>query len=151
MEPRRPRGRVVKATTPASTSLHPNHPPQPVSGALEQPIVTATMETARPQKPEPKSTAAPNGLLGSLRRKQPRVSKPRPPHPQHPTWWSPPKFPTPHSSKSQISSITSRSMHVWSLLFGSSRRSLPSPQRAARPHAVLKTEILFAAEYGSTP
>jgi len=52
-------GRVVKATTTPPTNQKPNPPPQPVTEAPEKPIVTATMETARPQKPEPKYTAAP--------------------------------------------------------------------------------------------
>ena len=52
-------GCVVKATTTPSTNPHPNFPPQPVTEAPEQPIETATRETGRPQKPEPKSTAAP--------------------------------------------------------------------------------------------
>ena len=48
------------------------------------------------------------------RRKQPRVSKPRPPNPQPLTWWSPPNIPPSHKMKSLIFSITSPSKHVWS-------------------------------------
>jgi len=55
-----------------------------------------------------------NGLLGSLRRKQLKVSKPRHPNPQHPAWLSPPIIPPPHSRISQIFSITFLSTHVWS-------------------------------------
>ena len=56
------------------------------------------------------------------------MSKQRQLNPQHPAWWSPPKVPPPHWRKSQISSITFPTMHVWSWLVGSSRPSLPSPQ-----------------------
>jgi hypothetical protein len=65
-------GRVVKATT---TPI-PNPSPHPVTKAPEQPKVAATRKTATPNKSERKSTAAPRRLLGSQRRKQPRVSKP---------------------------------------------------------------------------
>ena len=66
-------GRVVKATTTPHTNPQPNPPPRPVTEVPEHPIVTATRETARPQKPELKSTAALNGLLGSLRKELLRV------------------------------------------------------------------------------
>jgi hypothetical protein len=54
VQSRSPRGRV-KATTPLPT---PNHPSQPVTKAPEQPKVTATRKTAKPQKSEPKTSAA---------------------------------------------------------------------------------------------
>jgi hypothetical protein len=56
----------------------------------------------------------PSGLLGSQRRKQPRVSKPWQPNPQPPNWWSPPNLPPHYSRISLISSIPSPSRHVWS-------------------------------------
>ena len=56
---------------------------------------------------------------------------------QLPTWWYTPSFPHPHSRKYLISSIIFPTKHVWSRLVGSSRPSLPSPQGAARPRAVL--------------
>jgi len=56
-------GRVVKATTSPLTNPYPN-PSQPVTEAPKKPILTATRETARPQKPEIKSTAAPKRASG---------------------------------------------------------------------------------------
>lgn len=61
-----------------------------------------------------------NRLLESPRRKQPQVSKLRPLNPRHPTWWSQPKVPPPHSRKFLISSITFPSKHAWSWFVGSS-------------------------------
>jgi hypothetical protein len=55
VESRSPRGRVIKATTPLPT---PNHPSPPVTKAPEQPKVTATGKTAKPQKSDPKTSAA---------------------------------------------------------------------------------------------
>ena len=49
--------------------------------------------------------------LRSLRRREPRVSKPRPPHPHRPVWWSAPRVPPPHWRKSHIYSITFPSMY----------------------------------------
>ena len=133
MESRRPRGRVVKATTTPPTNPHPNPPPQSVTEAPEKPIVTATRENARPKKKRSSNQQQLlNGLLRSLRRKQPRVQKPRPPHLQQPAWWSPPKVPPTHSRKSHISSITFPSMHVWGWLVGFSRSSHP-PHRGSSP------------------
>ena len=120
---------------------------QPMTEAPDQPIVTATRETARPKTPEPKFTAALCGLLGSLRRKQPRVSKLWPPHPQHPARLSPPKVPP-----RQISDLLDH-LHFYACVELSrllmSISSLPTG--AARPRAVLKTAILLVAENGSTP
>ena len=81
-----------------------------VTDTPKQPKVTATMKTARPLKPELPSPQQPlSRLLRSRNRKQLRVSKPRPPNTQPPTWWSPPV----HSRESLISSIASPSKHVW--------------------------------------
>ena len=90
MESRRSRGRVVKSTTPPTRI--PNPPSQPVTEASEKPKVTAIRKTARPQKSEPKTTAAPKLAAGSLRRKRPRVSKPRPPNPLPQPGGPKPKF-----------------------------------------------------------
>jgi hypothetical protein len=64
VESSRPRGRVFKATT--TTPHNPNPSPQPVMEASEQPKVTVTRKTARPEKPEPKPTAAPKPANGML-------------------------------------------------------------------------------------
>jgi hypothetical protein len=58
-----------------------------------------------------------NRLMESPRRKQPQVSKPWPPNPQHPTWWSQTRVPPPHSRKFLISSP---SKHVWIWFISSS-------------------------------
>jgi hypothetical protein len=50
-------GRVVKATIQPTPIRNP--PSQPVTEASEKPKVTASRKTARPQKFEPKTTAAP--------------------------------------------------------------------------------------------
>lgn len=75
-------------------------------------------------------------LLGSQRRKQSRLSKQRPPNPQHPTWWFPPIDTPTHSRKSLISSITFHYKNVWSCLVGSSSQSSISPHpHSGIPHA----------------
>jgi len=53
VESRRPRGRIVCATTTPPINPHPNPHPQRVREAPEQPIVAATSETARPQNLSP--------------------------------------------------------------------------------------------------
>ena len=85
---------------------NPKPSPQLVTVAPSQPNVTATRKTSGPKK-QPLSRP-----LGR-RRKQRRVSKPRPPNPQPLTWLYPPNLPPPHSRKSLISS-NSPSKHVWS-------------------------------------
>jgi hypothetical protein len=62
-------GRVAKASTTPPANPHPNPTPQQVTKATEQPKVTATRETARPQKHEPKSTAAPKRSAGKSKKK----------------------------------------------------------------------------------
>ena len=57
-------GSVIKATTTPPTNPHPNPPPQPITEAPKQPIVTA-----RPQKPELKSTAVPKWAAGKSKKK----------------------------------------------------------------------------------
>lgn len=55
IEPRCPRGRVVKATSP----LTPNHNPKPVMEAPKQAEVTAMRKTAKSKKLQSKPTVAP--------------------------------------------------------------------------------------------
>jgi len=59
-------GRFIKATTTPPSNPHPNPPPQPGTEAHVKPIVTATRETARPQKAETKYTAAPKRASGEV-------------------------------------------------------------------------------------
>jgi len=60
-------GRVVKATS--TPPANPNPSPQPVTEALQQAILTATMKTARPEKPEPKPRAAHKTRAGKSKKK----------------------------------------------------------------------------------
>jgi len=89
-----------RRTHPTTHTLTPSHH---ATEAPSKPTVTATRETARPKKLTSNPQELLNGLLGSLRRKQPRVLKPRQLNPQHPPWWSSPKIPPPHSRISPIS------------------------------------------------
>ena len=71
-----------------------------------RPILNASSKTARPLKPEPIPTAAPNTAPGRSRLNHPASLKPLPPNPQKPNWLSPTKDPPTHSRKSMIFSIT---------------------------------------------
>jgi hypothetical protein len=95
MESRRPRGRVVKATTTTPPQTH------PVMEAPEQPKVTATRKTPGLRSLSPNLEQALSRLLGSQRKKQPRVSEPLLPN-------QPSSFPL-----EDISSIASPPRHVW--------------------------------------
>ena len=61
-------GHVVKATTPPPNSNR-KPTPQPVTEVPRQPKVTATRKTARPMKPEHKSTAATKPAAGKSKMK----------------------------------------------------------------------------------
>jgi hypothetical protein len=76
--------------------------------------VTATRKTARPKKPQPKSTAGPNLAAGKPKKKATTCVKTVAAKTTTPTWWSPPKHPPPHLRKFLISSIAFPSKHVWS-------------------------------------
>jgi len=67
-ESRRPRERIVKATTTRLNKPHPNPPPQPGTEAPEKLIETSTREKAMPQNLSSYSQNPLNGLLGSTRR-----------------------------------------------------------------------------------
>jgi len=62
-------GRVVKATTTPPTNPNPNPTPKRVMEVPEQPTVTTSRRTARPEKPEPKTTAAPVPATGKFKKK----------------------------------------------------------------------------------
>jgi hypothetical protein len=148
VESRSPRGRVVKATIVLPT---PNHPSQPVTEALEQPKVTATRKTARPQKSQPKTSAASEPAAGKSKRTAAASVK-----------TAAAKLTTPNlvvpnqSSTSPLEKISDLLDHLpLDACMELTRRFLicisSLPTRTARPRAVLKTVILFVAEYGSTP
>ena len=139
-------GLVVKATTTPPSNPHPNPPPQPVTEALEKSIVTA-----RPQKPDPKSTAAPKRASGKSKKKAAASLKTAAFTPTTPSLVVPTQSPTSpleeisdlldHLPRQACVELTRRLLTSVSLL----------PTGAARPCAALKTVILFVAEYGSTP
>jgi len=104
-------GRVVKATT--TSPPNPNPPPPPVTEASEQPKVTATRKTGRPQKPEPKTTSSPGPAAGKPKKKAAASVKPAAAKPTTPNLVVQPKALPPHSRKFLISSTTFPSMHVW--------------------------------------
>ena len=61
-------GRVAKATA-TPPPIHPNLPPQPVTGVPGQPKVTATRKKAGPKKPETKPKAAAQPAAGKSKKK----------------------------------------------------------------------------------
>jgi hypothetical protein len=142
-------GRVVKTTT--SPPPHPRPDPQPVTDAPVQPIVTATRERVRPKKPKPKPTAAPKRATGKANKKAVTSVKTAAAKPSTPKLVGPSQCPT--SSLEEISDLLD---HLpLQACVELTRRLVASisflPTGAARPRAVLKTVILFVAEYGSTP
>jgi hypothetical protein len=137
-------GRVVKATT---TPI-PNPSPQPVTKAPEQPKV-AIRKTARPKRPESKSTAAPKSAAGKSKKAAASVktvaAKPTTTELVVPT----------QPSSSPLEDISDLDHLLLQACVELTRRLITSisslPTGAAHPRAVLKTVILFVAEYGSTP
>jgi hypothetical protein len=113
--------------------------------------VTATRKTAGPKKPKPKSTAAIKPAAGKTKKKaavsvKTATAKPTTPEPVVPT----------QSSTSPLEEISDLLDHlIIQACVELTHRLLTSisslPTGAARPRAVLKTVILFVAEYGSTP
>jgi hypothetical protein len=142
-------GRVVKATT--SPPPQPSPVPQSVTEAPVQPITTATRERARPKKPEPKPTASPKRATGKANNKEATSVKTAAAKPSTPKLVVP--FQCPTTPLEEISDLLEH-LHLQTCV-ELTRRPLTSisflPTRAACPRAVLKTVILFVAEYGSTP
>ena len=112
--------------------------------------MTATRKTARPQKSEPKTTAAPKLAAGKSKKKTAASVKTAAAIPTTPHLVVPKRSST--SPLGEISDLDHLPLHACVKL---TRRLLTSisslPTGAARPRAVLKTVILFVAEYGSTP
>ena len=113
--------------------------------------MTATRKTARPQKSEPKTTAAPKLAAGKSKKKAAASVKTVAAIP------TTPNLVVPHqSSTSPLEEISDLLHHIpihagveltrWHLIFISSL-----PTGAARLRAVLKTVILFVAGYDSKP
>jgi len=151
VESRRPRGRVVKATTNPPNNPHPNPRPHQVKKALAKPTVTATRETTRPKKPELKSTAAPQWVPGKSKKKAFASVKTAAAKHTTPSLVVPTHNPT-NPLEDILDLLDHLPLHACVEL---TRRLLTSisslPTGAASPRAVLKTVILFVAEYGSTP
>jgi len=137
-------GPEVNATT--TPPPNPNLSPKPVTEVPEQPILTATRMTARPEKPEPKHSAAPKPGAGKSKKKattgvKTAAAKPRPPSLVVST----------QPSTSPLEDISDLD-HLLQACVKLTRRLLMSTiflaTGAARPRALLKTVILFVAEYG---
>jgi hypothetical protein len=94
-----------------------------VTETFEKPNVTVTRKTARPQKSEPKVTAAPKLAAGKSKKTAPPSVKTTA---AKPTTHN--VVPPPHWRKFLISSITFSYLHVWSGLVGFAHPSPPFPQ-----------------------
>jgi len=118
---------------------HPNPPPHPVTEALEKPIVTATREKARPQKPEHKSTAAPKGASRNSKKKTAASVKTAAATLTTPSLVVPTQSPT--SPLKEISDLFDHlPLHACEELNRLLLTSISSlPAGAARPRCVLKT------------
>ena len=141
-------GRVAKATA-TTPPPNPNPPPQPVTEVPRHPKVTATRKKAVPKKPEPKPTAAAQPAAGKSKKKVVASVKTAATKPTTPVLVVPNQSTT--NPLEEISDLDRLPLQACVEL---TRRLLTSsslPSGAARPRAVLKTVILFVAEYGSTP
>ena len=138
--------RVAKATT-ITPPPNPNPPPQPVTEVPRQPKVTATRKKAGPKKPEPKPTTAVQPAAGKSKKKVAASVKTAATKPTTPI------LVVPTNPLEEISDLLDRL--PLQACVELTRRLLTSisslPTGTARPRAVLKTVILFVAEYGSTP
>jgi len=144
-------GRVVKATTNSPNNPHTNPPPHQNTKAPAKPTVTATTETARPKKPELKSTATPQRAPGKSKKKPVASVKTAAAKPTTPSLVVPTQNTT--SPLDDISDLLVQlPLHACVELTRRLITSIPSlPTGSTRPRAVLKTVFLFVAEYGSTP
>jgi hypothetical protein len=136
---------VVKATS----ILSPNPKPKPVTEAPKQAEVTTTRKTAKIKKLESKPTAAPKPAIKKIKKKKEAAKivktvtdKPNPAKlvvPPHPT----------HSSLKSISKLLyNLPLEAFVELTHRLLTSISSIRTGvARPQAVLKTVILFVAEY----
>jgi len=134
-------GRIAKASAPEPI-------PQPVTEAPTQPQVTATKKAAKPEKAKTKTTTAPKAA-GGKPKKKPATTSPKPVAGTQ-------VVANPHPTTSLIEGISDLLDNLpLDACVELTRRLLTSISSllkgAARPRAVLKTMILFVAEYGSTP
>ena len=97
MESRNLRGRVVKATAIPPNKPLPNPLPHQVTKAPSKPTVTATTETVRPKKAEPKPPAASQRAPGKFQKKAAASAKTaaaKPANPKTPNLVVPTQNPT---------------------------------------------------------
>ena len=143
-------GYVAKASTTSPANPRPNPLPPQVAKAPEQTKVTATRETARPQKSEPKSKVAPKRTAEKPKKSaagaKPVAAKNTPPNLVVPTQTS-------TSPLEEISDLLDHlSLPACKELCRRLFASIPSlPTGTARSRAVLKIAILFVAEYDDAP
>jgi len=142
------RGRVVNATN-QSTPI-PNPPSQPAMEGSEKPNVTASRKTARPQKSELKTTAAPKLAAGKSKKRGSANVKTE--AAKHTT----PNLVVPNQrSTSSLEVIFYLLRHLpLHACVELTRRLLTYislPTGAAHPRAVLNTVIFSVDEYCSTP
>ena len=119
--------------------------------APEQPVLTATMETASPQKPEPKSIAAIKWTAGVSKKKPAAIVKTDAAKTTPRNLMVPTQIST--SPLEEISDLMEQlplpvCVELTCRLLTSISSLLPTG--SARPQVVVKTIIPFAAEYGST-
>ena len=124
-----------------------NPSPQPVTEVPRQPNVTASNKKAGAKKPEPKPTAAAQPAAGKSKKKVAASVKTAATKPTTPV------LVAPTNPFDEISDLLDRlSLQACVELTHRLLTSISSlPTGTARPRAVLKTVILFVAEYGSTP
>ena len=112
--------------------------------------MTATRKKAGPKKPEPKPTAAAQPAAGKSKKKVVASVKTAATKPTTPVLVVPNQGNT--NPLEEISDLLDRlPLQACVELTRRLLTSFSLPSGAARPRAVLKTVILFVAEYGSTP
>jgi hypothetical protein len=135
--------RIVKASTPSPI---PKPIPQPLTEVTKRPQVTATGKKAKPEKAEPKTSAAPRAATVKTKKAATTSAK-------HVVASQPVTNPLPATSQLEgISDLLDNLPPDASV--EPTRRLLTSisslPKGVVRPRAVLKTVILFVVEYSST-
>ena len=152
------RGGITSSEGGVSSRLRRTHPtthtltpPHQVTMAPAKPTVTATMETARPKKPELKSTEAPQRASGKSQRKAVASVKNGAAKPTNPSLVVPNQNPT-YPLEDISDFLDHLPQHACVELARWLITSISSlPTGTARPRAVLKTVILFVTEYGCPP
>ena len=150
MELRRSRGALHQGFHVSTHQPNLNPTLQPVTEAPEQPKIAATGETARPQKPEPKSTAVPKLAVEEFQEEISREYQKRV-RDTHNTRPGGPNTNSHLHNRGNLRSPQSPSPPGMREADSSARQSIFLPKGAARPRAVLKTVIRFVGEYGGTP